>query len=134
MPATGTYTLVLDPELAATGSVTIQVYDVPADPTAAASIGGPPVTVTTATPGQNATFTFTATAGQIVTIAVSGATFGASTTYTVNRPDGTSLSSKSSSSASTSFTNLTLPTAGTYTLVVDPSGAATGSATVTLTG
>jgi hypothetical protein len=131
---TGTYTLVLDQDLSATGSITARLYDVPPDPTTTPPPGGPAVAVATGTPGQNASVTFTATAGQVVTIAVSAATFGVSTTYTVNRPDGTSLSSKTSSAASTSFTSLTLPSAGTYTFVVDPSGAATGTATVTLTG
>ena len=42
LPTEGTYTLVVDPQSTTTGTITVQVYDVPADATVAATPGGPP--------------------------------------------------------------------------------------------
>src|SRR5262249_44264247 len=74
LPTSGNYTLVIDPQNAATGSTTVRLYDVPPDITAPITPGGPSVTVTTTTPGQNAQLTFTGTAGQALTLQVSGVT------------------------------------------------------------
>lgn len=53
LPATGTHTLFLDPWGANTGSVTLQLYDMPADTSASITAGGSSVVVTLGTPGQN---------------------------------------------------------------------------------
>lgn len=131
--AAGTYKLLVDPQANAVGSVTVRVYAVPPDAAATATIGGAGPTVTTTVPGQNAVVSFAGTAGRVVTVTVSGATFTGTTTYTVRRPDGTALSTKTATGAGTSFTRLTLPVAGTYTVLLNPSGTVIGSAKVTLT-
>src|SRR5207302_7028129 len=55
LPANGTYTVFLDPSGSSTGSVSLQLYTVPADTTGTIVAGGSPVTVTTSTPGPDAT-------------------------------------------------------------------------------
>lgn len=128
--AAGSYKLLLDPQDAAVGTVSVRVYVVPADAAATTTVGSTGVTVTTTVPGQNAVVSFTGTANRVVTVAVSAATFTGTTTYTVRKPDGTTLATKTASGASTSFANLTLPVAGTYTVLLDPSSTAVGSARV----
>ncbi|HZM74343.1 MAG TPA: RHS repeat-associated core domain-containing protein [Candidatus Limnocylindrales bacterium] len=132
LPATGTYTITFDPSGALIGAVTTQLYDVPADPSTALTINGGAGSVTTTTPGQNAQFAFTGSAGQVVSIALTGNTFG-STTFTVKRPDGSTLASATTSAATHTFSNLTLNVAGGYTIAVNPSGLLTGSVNAAVT-
>jgi len=49
------------------------------------------------------------------------------------KPDGSQLTSSFSSSSSFNLTQQTLPTTGTYTIVIDPSGTNTGSMNVSVT-
>ncbi|MGH3033191.1 MAG: Ig-like domain-containing protein [Gaiellaceae bacterium] len=131
LPATGTYTIFLDPQGTATGNATLRLYDVPPDATAAATPGGAAVTVTTSTPGQNAAVTFTGTAGQRVSMRI-GPTC-CITKVTVMSPDGTILFGPSSFGTGGGFVDTELlPVLGTYTVLVDPFGTATGSVTLTL--
>ena len=64
LPTTGTYTILVDPQSFAIGSATLQLYDVPADASAAITAGGAPVTIATTIPGQNAKLTFAGTADE----------------------------------------------------------------------
>jgi hypothetical protein len=91
--AAGTYRLQVDPQDAATGAVSVRVYTVPADAAATATIGAAGPTVSTTVPGQNAVVSFAGPANRVVTVAVSRATF-TGTTYTVRKPDGSTLSTK----------------------------------------
>src|SRR5205085_1689966 len=77
LPESGTYTITVDPTDAATGSLTLQLYDVPPDTTGTITPGGAPVTVTIGTPGQNGKLTFSAASGQF-TLAESNVTLGSS--------------------------------------------------------
>src|SRR6266542_2416735 len=129
VPVDGTYTVYFNPSGSPVGSVTTQLFDVPADATATATIGGPAVTVSTTTPGQNAAVTFAGTAGQVVTVNLTGNTFG-STNFAVRKPDGTNLASTTTSSGSYTFSSLSLATTGTYTVYANPSGSAFGQVTV----
>ncbi|HXJ64087.1 MAG TPA: hypothetical protein VNN79_10060, partial [Actinomycetota bacterium] len=54
LPQDGTYTMHLDVGADATGSMTMQLFDVPPDPVVALGVDGPAQTVTTTAPGQNA--------------------------------------------------------------------------------
>src|SRR5438270_3501833 len=67
LPVGGTYTISVDPQ-GNTGSMTLALYDVAADLSGSITPGGPPVAVQTTSPGQNAAYTFTATAGQRVSL------------------------------------------------------------------
>ncbi|NBE84082.1 RHS repeat-associated core domain-containing protein [Micromonospora rubida] len=130
LPVAGTYTILLNPDAAYTGAATLRVYDVPADATAAVTPGGPGVTLTTAVPGQNATLTFPGTAGQVVTVAVTAGTYGQyNATAIIRKPDGTNLGSSVYCGGTCTFTSVTLPVAGTYTLLVDPSSSTIGGLT-----
>jgi hypothetical protein len=134
LPASGTYTVVLDPQGMDTGSATATLYDVPPDVTGSLTVGGPGMNVSLGTPGQNAVLTFAGAAGQRVTVRASNVTVGTSTCCTfvlsVKRPDGVIV-------ASTLFgTNggtlpATLSAAGTYSVIVDPQSANTGGASLT---
>ncbi len=128
----GTYVILIDPNLSYTGSVTLSLYDVPADVTGAIVAGGASVPVATTTPGQNARLTFTATAGQRVALNITNSTY-ASSSVSILKPDGvTSLGSVLPLGGSGFIDTKTLAVAGTYTVLVDPKTTATGGLTLTL--
>jgi hypothetical protein len=137
LPASGTYTIAIDPPGDATGSMTLTLYTVPADVSSTIAIGGAAQTVTMGTPGQNASLTFSGTAGQNATLNITNETIGGLGTCTsvlVKNPDGTTLVSNSCVTTQGAVINLsTLPATGTYTILIDPIGDATGSATLSIT-
>jgi hypothetical protein len=94
--------------------------------------GGPPVTVTTSSAGENATLRFEGVAGRRVALKLSGVTIGASPCCSawVSVPGlvQPSLFGRNGLFVDTKV----LPTTGTYTVLVDPIGADVGSATLTL--
>ncbi|MGH9410197.1 MAG: beta strand repeat-containing protein [Vicinamibacterales bacterium] len=132
LSATDTYTIYVNPGGNATGSLTLNLYDVPADTTGSATVNGSGVGVTLSTPGQNGTVTFSGTASQQVTVHVTGNTISP-VTIKLLKPDGTPLTSTTSSSTSFNLSSETLPTTGTYTIVIDPGATAIGTLTVTVT-
>ena len=134
LPVTGTYTILVDPQGSNIGSVTLTLYSVPADISGSIVPGGSAVTVTTTTPGQNATLTFNGTAGQRVALVLTNSTYSGciAVTDTIKKPDGTSLVSGMLCSASGFIDTVALPVSGTYTILVDPGGANVGSQTLTL--
>src|SRR5207245_6519657 len=75
LPATGTYTITINPAGPDTGAFTIQLWGV-ADLTGTIVVGGSPVNINFTTPGQNAYLTFAGTAGQPVTIQPTNSTVG----------------------------------------------------------
>ncbi len=131
LPSTGTYTVVVDP-MNQTGNVTLTAYDVHhVTGTLVPSSGGDVQVASLGTPGQNARYAVSATVGQRVAVKMTGSTIGYYTMRWLN-PDGSELTSNTGYSTGDSlFEQAVLPTAGTYTLVVDPSDARTGSVTVT---
>ena len=130
LPATGTYTIRLDPYATNTGSVTLQLYDI-VDVTGTVTIGGPAVPVTVTMPGQNASLTFAGTAAQPVTVRVTNNTM--LLTVKLLAPDGTTLTSVFTSAGSFDLAPQTLSTTGTYTIAIDPWDARTGSLDVAVT-
>ncbi len=135
LPETGTYTILIDPNGTAVGSMTLQLYDVPPDLTGGISIGGSAVTITTTAPGQNAILTFSGTAGQRVALQLSNSTFsGCIAVYdTIKKPDGTNLASTYLCGATGNIDPVLLPVTGSYTILIDPQGSPTGSQTLVLT-
>jgi YD repeat-containing protein len=138
LATTGTYSVKVDPTNATTGTTTLTIYDVPADTTGTVTLGGSDVAVSPGTPGQNGTLTFSGTQGQTVTVKMSSNTIGTGgirglTTVRLLKPDGTQLTSSSSTALSFDLASQNLPTTGTYTIVVDPSGAHIGSINVRVT-
>jgi RHS repeat-associated protein len=137
LPSTGTYSILVDPIDDKTGSVTLTLYDVPADDTGSMSINGGSVTTTLSTPGQNGTRTFSGTSSQAVTLTISSVSIGSSSCcsakVSIKRPNGTNLVTPTSFGTSGKTINTTLDATGTHTILIDPQDAATGSATLALT-
>jgi len=135
LPVTGTYSIVIDPYTANTGSATITLS---ADVAVPISINGPAVTLDFNRTGQNAWLTFDGSAGQRVSVGVSGVTIGTAGWWDVGsvaiyKPDGTVLLSPFGFTTGGNGTpTQVLPVTGTYSIVIDPYTANTGSATVTL--
>jgi subtilisin family serine protease len=136
LPVSGTYTILVDPSGTDVGSTTLQMYEVPPDLTGSLTVGGPAVSLTLSTPGQNAVLTFSAAAGQRVTIRATGVTIGpstcCSTTLLIKKPDGVPLASGLAGTNGGTL-SATLPVAGTYSLLVDPQAANTGGLTLSAT-
>lgn len=133
-PATGTYTVLVDPQGAAVGEVTVEALLVPADVTASTT-PGVATSVATTVPGQNAAVTFPGAAGRSVAVALSGVTLASSAAASVRllAPDGSTLVAATSVPAAGVFLDaVTLPVDGTYTVAVDPAGAQTGAVDVTV--
>ena len=134
LPVTGTYTILVDPQGSNVGSVTLTLYDVPADTTGSITAGGSAVTIATTVPGQNSLLTFTGNAGQRVALVLSNSTFSGclAVTDTIRKPDGTSLISTNLCSASGFVDTVALPVTGSYTILIDPRGVTVGNQTLTL--
>ncbi|WLG47334.1 Ig-like domain-containing protein [Pseudomonas sp. FP1740] len=132
LPATGTYTIYLNPGSSDIGSMTFHLTSVPADVTGSVTINGSALTVTTTAAGQNASITFSGTSGQSATVHLTNNSMGY-VAVTLKKPDNTSLTSTASNSASFNLSPQTLPTTGTYTIYVDPSAANVGSINVSVT-
>ena len=131
LPSSGTWTVFVDPKLDAVGDLTLHLYDVPADVSGTLTVGGAAVPITISAPGQKATFTLSGTAGQQATVRITGNTIGY-TTVTLKKPDGSTATSASSASTNFNLATQTLVD-GTYTVIVGPSGANTGSLNLAVT-
>lgn len=134
LPVSGTYTIVMDPNGTSTGSATFTLYEVPPDAGAVLTPGAAGLTLATTTPGQNFSLSFGGTAGQRISLNVTGiASFAPCPSFSVIKPDGTNLLAPTTPCGGTFFVDATtLPLSGNYTMVMNPSGASTGSATFTL--
>jgi YD repeat-containing protein len=131
LPLTGTYTAVITPSTGVTGSVAVTIQD-STDFVTSIIPNGPSVTLNITSAGQNGRATFSATAGQQATVQFSSNTLGSVTASLLN-PDGTTLTSLTSSSTSFSFPTIMLPSNGQYTIFVDPPSTNTGSIAVAVT-
>jgi uncharacterized protein YhfF len=132
LETSGGHQLLVDPQGTATGSLTVNLYAVPPDPSLAIVPGGPPVTVSTTAPGQNARLTFQGTAGRRISLQLSNVSV-ASAYVTVLAPDGSVFVKNVLVGASGAFVDARLlPSSGAFSIVVDPTGASTGSLTVAL--
>lgn len=132
LPVTGTYAILVDPTGTYTGNMTLTLYGTP-DVTGTITIDGATVTPSLTVPGQRARYTFSGTAGQWVNLGLTAVTISSSA-VSLLKPDGTTLVSTTISTSGGSLDPTTvLPTTGTYTIVVDPTGLATGAMTLTLT-
>jgi hypothetical protein len=129
LPATGTYTLTIDPYNEATGFAMVNVYNVPDDASAALTVGGPSQSISIATPGQNGRVTFTGQAGHAVTVSLTNISVPVSF-VSILKPDGTQLVTNQLVGAFSKTIPATPTVDGTYTIVIDPQGTATGSMTL----
>jgi RHS repeat-associated protein len=138
LPQTGTYTLVVDPQGQSTGSARFTLYNVPSDTGGTITPGGSPVTVTISTPGQNGTLTFSGSQNQRISLNIDQVSLGTSSCcsgqVSIKNPDGSLLVSPTyfGTLGNTFVDTLTLGQTGTYTIVINPQGNATGSARFSL--
>lgn len=131
LPTSGTYAVLVDPELSYTGHVKLALYNAP-DLTGTIMMDQVVVTPTLTVPGQRALYTFNGTAGQWVNLGFTGVSI-ASSTVSMLKPDGTKLASTTIGPSGGSLDpDTALPETGTYTIVVDPVGNYTGSMTLAL--
>jgi YD repeat-containing protein len=141
LPQSGTYKIYIDPPGSSTGQITTTLYN--ATPvTGTITAGGSAVTFTNTSPGQNGVYSFTGTASERVSLAVQSVSFSSSyfyspsATVSIVEPNGTTLGSivayNTNMYSPTDFLSVqTLPSSGTYTVVVAP-GPYTGTAALTL--
>ncbi len=129
LPVSGTYTLLLDPADAGTGSVSFTLYSF-ADVTGTATMGSAK-TVALTVPSQIARLTFSALAGQRITLLIQSSSIAGAYLY-ILQPDSSELQNLWFDAAGGFVDATTLPVAGTYTISIVPEGANTGSVTFTL--
>jgi hypothetical protein len=126
---------VLDPQGMDVGSATATLYDVSPDVTGSLTVGGPGANVSLGTPGQNALLTFSGAAGQRVSVRASAVTIGTSTccsfVLSIKRADGVTVAT-ATLGTNGGTVSATLSVAGTYSVLVDPQSASTGSVLVGL--
>lgn len=128
LPKTQTYNILIDPTGTQTGSITAQLSTPPPDVVGAITVGGPPVTVNTPNPGQYGRLTFTGSSGQRVSLNITNATY-LTCILLLQSPSGTNLVN---ATCGGQIIVPTLPTSGTYTIVLAPQFGSPGSATVAL--
>ncbi|MET9913449.1 hypothetical protein ABZZ74_42970 [Streptomyces sp. NPDC006476] len=131
LPTSGTYTLYLDPTNGATGTATVTVSHYASasalDPTGSA------VQLGITRPGQDGTLSFTATAGQKMSLGVTPTGFSSYVTGYVYAPDGTKVDSFNVSAGSPAeWDSAALPQTGTYRLRMSPDHLGTGTLATTL--
>jgi YD repeat-containing protein len=129
-PSTGTYTLVIDPDEAFTGSATVTLGDVPRDVTGQVVPGGTPVSLTVTTPGQNARISFIGSTGQRVALTTTGTTVPYSG-VTIQAADGSQVVYGPMGNNNW-IGPVYLPLTGVYDILVNPFDAYTGAMTLTL--
>jgi YD repeat-containing protein len=133
LPATGTYTILVNPSGAAVGSITLTLNDIPPDVVGAIVVEGPPFIVTFNVLGQSALVTVDATAGQPLTVHFAGNSMGCPAVLLVS-PTGAVLGSASSAcGASFDLPGVASPATGTYKIIVNSDGSNTGSIHVSVT-
>jgi hypothetical protein len=123
LPATGTYTIMVDPFSTNTGSVTLTLSS---EVSGAVTINGGWVPLTISRVGQRARLTFSGTASQQIIVRLAGNSMG-SVAVALLKPDESQLAASTSSAASFDLASQTLPTTGTYTIVIDPGTTNTGN-------
>ena len=131
LPANDTYTLTIDPSDVQVGIVDARVFTI-VDATGGVAINGAALPVSVTAPGQNAVIAFDSSQSQAVRVRLTGNTFGLTTVY-LKRPDGSQMTFATSSLANFDLSSQTLNTTGTYTILVDPIGSATGTINVAVT-
>jgi hypothetical protein len=132
LPSTGTYTVRVVSLGATAASFTLTLSS---EVTGALVANGATTTFSTARAGQNARYSFNATAGQNASLTWSGATFAGTWSYLyIYTPDGTQLASQyfGSAAASGSLALPNLPATGTYTVLVQPYPGSTGQVSIGL--
>jgi large repetitive protein len=132
LPASGTYAVTVAPQNGASQSFTARLS---ADLTGTLPLNSNR-SVNLSRIGQNGRYTFSGSAGQTRRIQVTAQTTsptGRSVTYTVLRPNGTTHLTQTVTGASATLMLGSLPTTGTYSVIIDPTGGETATMTLRYT-
>jgi RHS repeat-associated protein len=131
LPATGTYTILVRPTGEDSGSVKLTAYKAnEVTGSLSPSTSGASETVSLPVPGQKAKYSVSATAGEEVSLKVSEFSFTSWVWLEWYNPEGKWMTEKGFN-GSGFMEPVVLPTTGTYTLAVKPSGLNTGSLKLT---
>ena len=115
------------------GSVDLKVGDVPPDVKGSLTLDGAAKQVTFTAPGQNAALTFSSAAGRRVALTATSISMNDYVDYELHGPDGSRLYGSYVGVGGRNWSDaLTLPTAGQYTLKIDPENQAVGTASFRL--
>ena len=130
LPMSGTYSVVVMPQANGTGSFTATL----SSDAAGGLTAGTPLNLNLNRAGQNGRLTFSRNVGTTVAFMFSSTTIpaGQNVTFTVYQPDGASFGVIPTSFTGGTLTFRSVPVTGTYTLLIDPSFAATATMSVTL--
>ncbi|MEV6445703.1 S8 family serine peptidase [Amycolatopsis sp. NPDC051716] len=129
---TGSYDLVVNGG-SGTGTVTTWLSEEIAAGTLA--VGGAAKPISVGRVGQHTRLKFDGTAGQRLSLGVTGATAGFDQQFfRVYKPDGTALNYGDNTTGADSAAFGAMPVTGTYELVAAPTNSATGTVTLTLSG
>jgi len=136
LPTTGTYSVFIVPTGSYTGSATLQLFSATDLSISGLTIGGSAVTAGPNVPGQNFLGTVSGTAGQQISLNVTSDSIGGASFYIIP-PGGTvstAIGSVYISYGQTSgiIADVILPTTGTYSVFIVPTGSYTGSVTLQL--
>ena len=133
LPTAGTYTVVTTPSQNLTGSFGLKLWL--SSPVTAALTSGVASTLSTSTPGQRALFTFSGTAGQQLTLSLSGSTSiaGAMVSLIVLAPSGAQInwSGRTLTSTAVPIPLSALTQTGTYSVYLAPMYYSDPASTVT---
>jgi hypothetical protein len=129
LPATETYTVLVDPKTNGIGTASVKVVDVPADVSGTLPLTGVQQVYSTSSPGQNIVLTTSVAAGQRIALSITGPAFSGS--VKILRPDMTQLLSKTFSATGAFLDATAVTVTGTHTVKIDPSGSGYGTVTVT---
>ncbi|WP_435212528.1 RHS repeat-associated core domain-containing protein [Streptomyces sp. bgisy034] len=131
LPASGTYTLYLDPADGATGTAQVSVSHYAE--AGALDTEGAAVQMGITRPGQDGTASFTAEAGQKMSLAVTSTGFASYVSLRLYAPDGSRVDSFIASSESTTdWDSGALTQTGTYRLAAEPARIGTGTLALSL--
>jgi len=131
LPASGTYTVYIDPATDRTGSVAVTLWNA-ADATTTATVGGSTAAIGMNQPGQNAKVAFSGSAGDRISLNTSGLAYS-NALVEVTGPSGqVEVALTSVSQSPKFFEPFTLAATGTHTISIDPTGNWTGTASLDL--
>lgn len=131
LPVSGSYTLLIDHARGGIFPVTVRLNTPPPDVVVPIEANGNPVTASTTESGQNIRLTFDGNANQRISLKIASFSFNNGGQMTILQPNGFVLTN-GFISGPRFFDTMVLPETGSYSIVLDPAGSWTGSATVSL--
>ena len=133
LPASGTYKILVDPQHANTGNVTLALYDVPADFTATVQINDPAINLPLNAVGQHAQINFSGTSGQQTTVRITNNNIVGVRVSLVAPDSSVIYTGNFGSDSNINLPMPVLPATGTYTVIIDPYIGRTGSMNLQIT-